>query len=204
MVQSRNQYIGRHDKRRLPCNPSPTTNTPEVCDEVLSHRKGCNSSQINTFSDVPPLGVPPHTWGICLPGSAGEAEDLPLEPHQALVVEISSAKGDASLKKDCVDHLLQYSKYHPDESLEEGSSGRVSHEKVIEYAGGCRDFYDPLAEYMEGLGKDDDWLHPWFEDQFVCHFFLPLSISFLFIKHHKRTKQLGKLLDWLHWKFDFT
>ena len=102
------------------------------------------------------------------------------------------------MKKYSVGLFLQSSKCQPDESLEEGSSGRLSHEQVTKCARGCRDFYDPVAEYMEGLGKGSDWLHPCFEDQFVYHFLLPLSISFLSIKHEKRTKLLGKLLDWLH------
>ena len=108
------------------------------------------------------------------------------------------------MKKDYVCLFLQSSKFQPDESLEEGSSGRISHEKVTEHVGGCHDFYDPVVEYMEGLGEGNDWLHPCFEDQFVCHFLLPLSISFMSIKHNKRTKLLGKLLDWLHWKSNFT
>ena len=74
--------------------------------------------------------APPHIGGICLLGSVGEAEDLPLEVHQALVVEISSAKWDALLKKDFSDHLLQSSKYQLDKSLEEGSSRHISHEQM--------------------------------------------------------------------------
>ena len=56
------------------------------------------------------------------------------------------------MKKDFVGPFLQSSKCQPDEYLEEGSSGRLSHEQVTERAGGCHDFYDPIAEYMEGLG----------------------------------------------------
>ena len=129
---------------------------------------------------------------------------FPLETHQALVAEISSRKWEVPLKKDSMGPFLQSSKCQPAESLEEGSSGRLSHEQVIERTGGCRDFYDPVAEYMEGLGEGSDWLCPCFEDQYVYHFLLPLSISFLSIKHNERTKILGKLLDWLHWKSDFT
>ena len=99
---------------------------------------------------------------------------------------------------------LQYSKCQPNESLEAGSSGQLSHEQVIEHTRACYDFYDPVAEYMEVLGEDNDWSHLFLKDQFVYHFLLPLSISFLSIKRHKRTRILGKLLDWLHWKSDFT
>ena len=94
--------------------------------------------------------MPPHTRGICLLDSTGEAGDLPLEAHQALITEILSRKQDVPLKKYYVGPLLQSSKCHPNESLEEGSSGRLSHEQVIEHAGGCRVLYDPMAEYMEG------------------------------------------------------
>ena len=68
------------------------------------------------------------------------------------------------MKKDSMGPLLQSSKCCPDEFLEEGSSGRLSHEQVTKHAGGCRDFYDLVAEYMEGLGEGNDWLHPCFED----------------------------------------
>ena len=122
MVQSRNLYVSGDDKKKLPCNPSPATDMSGVFDEVSSHGEGCSSPQLNTFSNVSPSGVPPHIGAIFLLSSAREAEDLPLEAHQALIAEILSAKSDASLKKDFVDYLLQSSKYHPDESLEEGSS----------------------------------------------------------------------------------
>ena len=101
---------------------------------------------------------------MCLLSSTGEAGDLPLEAHQALVTEILSGKRDVPLKKDFVGPLVNSSKYQPDESLGEGSSGQLSHEQVIEHAGGCHDFYDPKAEYMEVLGEGNDWLHPCFED----------------------------------------
>ena len=75
---------------------------------------------------------------------------------------------------------------------------------MTEYAGDCHDFYDPVAEYMEGLGKGSDGLPLYFDDHFVCHYPLPLFSSFLSIKHEKITMMLGKLLDWLHWKSDLT
>ena len=108
------------------------------------------------------------------------------------------------MKKGSVGPLLQSSKCQPDKSLEEGSSRWLSHEQVIERTRGWHNFYDHVAEFMEGLGEGNDWFHPCFEYQFVYHFLLPLSISFLSIKHNERTKLLGKLLDWLHWKSDFT
>ena len=123
------------------------------------HGDGCSSPQINTFFDVPPSGVPPHTGGICLLCSVGETEDLPPEAHEALVAEILSEKRDVSLKKYSKVPLLQYSGYHPDKSLEEARSGNLSHEQKIEYVGGCRVLYDPIAGYVEGLGKDHDWSH---------------------------------------------
>ena len=108
MVQSKNLYGRRDDKKKLPCNPSPATDTLGICDEVLSHGEGCSSPQINMFSDVSPSGVPPHTGGICLLGSVGEAEYLRLEAHQALVAEILGEKWDVSLKKYSMGPLLQY------------------------------------------------------------------------------------------------
>ena len=151
MLQSRNLYLRGDDKNKLSCNPSPTIDRSGVCHEVSSHGEGCNSPQIDTFSDVPP-----HTGGIYLLGSAGEAKDLPLEEHQYLVAEILGKKGDVSLKKDSMGPHLQYSGYQPDKSLEEGSFRWFSHKQRTEYIGGFRVFYDPIAGYMEGLGKDDD------------------------------------------------
>ena len=52
---------------------------------LYENEDGCKSLQINTFSDTPPSGTSPHMEGVCLLGSTGEAEDLPLEAHQALV-----------------------------------------------------------------------------------------------------------------------
>ena len=115
-----------------------------------------------------------------------------------------SGERDVPLERNYVGPRLQSSKCQPDDSLEAGSSRQLSHEQVIERAGGFHDFYDLVAEYMEGLGEGNDWSHLYLKDQFVYHFLLPLSVSFLSIKHHTRTRILGKLLDWLHWKSDFT
>ena len=59
---------------------------------------------------------------------------------------------------------LQSSKCQPDDSLEVGSSKRLSHEQVTERVGGCRDFYNPVAEYMESLGEGNDWSHLYLKD----------------------------------------
>ena len=53
-----------------------------ICDEVLSHKEGCISPQINTFFNVLPSGISPHKGGICLLGSIEEKEDLPPEAHE--------------------------------------------------------------------------------------------------------------------------
>ena len=48
-------------------------------------------------------------------------------------------------------------KYYPDSSPEEGCFGQLSHGKQrTKYAGSCRAFYDPIAEYMERLGNGND------------------------------------------------
>ena len=61
--------------------------------------------------------MPPHIEGVCLLGSTGEAEDLPLKAHQALVTKISSRESDIPLEKDSVGPHLQSSKCQPDDSL---------------------------------------------------------------------------------------
>ena len=102
------------------------------------------------------------------------------------------------LEKDSVGPRLQSSKRQLDESLEAGSIRKLSHEQVTECVGGCLDLYNPVAKYMDGLGEGNDWSHLYLKDQFVYHSLLPLSVSFLSIKHHTRTRILSKLLDWLH------
>ena len=84
-------------------------------------QEGCSSLQINTFFNVLPSGISPHTGGICLLGSAGEKKNLPPGAHEALVAEILGEKGDVSLKNDFMGPLLQSSKYHPDRPPEERS-----------------------------------------------------------------------------------
>ena len=101
--------------------------------------------------------APPHTGGICLLGSNGEVEDLPLEAHQTFTTEISDEERDIPLEKDFEGPHLQYPKCQPNDSLEVGSSGQLSHEQVIEHARGFHEFYDPVAKYMEGLGEGNDW-----------------------------------------------
>ena len=139
---------------------------------------GCSSLQINTFYDTPFSGTPPHPKEVCLLGSNGEAEDLPLETHQTFVVEISDEERDIPLEKYSEVPCLQSPKCQPNDSLEAGSSRHLSHEQVTEHAGGCREFYDPVAKYMEGLGEGNDWSCLCLKHQFVYHSLLPLSVSF--------------------------
>ena len=81
----------------------------------------------------------------------------------------------------------------------------ISHgQPMTEFFEGCHVFYDPVAKYMEGLREGNDWSYLCLKHQFVYHSLLPLSVSFFSIEHHTRTRILGKLLDWLHWKSDFT
>ena len=93
---------------------------------LYRNEDGCSSLQINTFFDTPPSRTPPHIEGVCLLGSTGEAEDLPLEAHQALVIEISSGERDIVFERDSVGPRLQSSKCHPKDSLEEGSPRQLS------------------------------------------------------------------------------
>ena len=72
--------------------------------------------------------MPPDIEEVCLLGSTGEAKDLPLKAHQALVTEISGGERDIPLERDSVGPRLQYSKCQPNDSLEAGSSGKLSHE----------------------------------------------------------------------------
>ena len=140
-------------------------------------------------------------------GSVEEKEDIYAEAYEeseALVLDILSERVDVSLDNNSMGPFLRSLKYHPDSSPEERSSGQLSHEQMTEYARGCCVFYDPIVEYMESIDNGNDWSHLYCKDQFICYSLLSLCISFLFIKHEKETKLLGKLLDWLHWKSNFT
>ena len=111
MVQSRNLHVSGYNKKKQPGNPSPAIDMSGVCDTVSSHVEGCSIPQINTFFNVLPSGISLHIGGICILGSTGEKEDLPLETHQALVAEILGEGRYVSLKKYSMGPLLQSSKY---------------------------------------------------------------------------------------------
>ena len=128
MVQTRSLYKKEVNKKNQPGDSSHASSTLGICSEGTSYEDGCSSLPINMLSDIPPSVVPSHTRGICLLSSTGEEGDLPLEAHQALVTKISSGKQDVPLKRDYVGPFLQSSKCQPNESLEEGSSRRLSHE----------------------------------------------------------------------------
>ena len=102
MVQIRSLYRKEDDKKNQPGDSSHATNTLGICSEGTSYENGCSNLLINTFSDIFPSIAPPHIGGICLRSSTGEVGDLPLEAHQALVIEISSEKWDVPLKRDSV------------------------------------------------------------------------------------------------------
>ena len=161
MMQSRNLYRREDDKEKQSYNPSLFTDMSRICDEVLSHEGG-SSPQINTFFNFLPSGISPHKGGICLLGSVKEKEDVQAEAHEeseALVSEILSERMDVSLENDVVGPFIGSSKYQPDSSPEEGSSGHLSHKQMTEYTVVCRVFYDPIVEYMERLGNGNDWSH---------------------------------------------
>ena len=72
MVHSINLCEREDDKEEQSCNPSLFIDTSGVCDEVLSHKKGCGSPQINTFFYFLPSGISPHKGGMCLLGFVEE------------------------------------------------------------------------------------------------------------------------------------
>ena len=133
MVHSINLCGREDDKEEQSCNPSLFIDTSGICDEVLSHKEGGSSPQINTFFYFLPSGISPHKGGICLLGSVKEKEDVHAEAHEeskALVSDILSERMDVSLEKDSMSPILQSFKYQPDSLLEEGSFGQLSHEHM--------------------------------------------------------------------------
>ena len=139
MVKSRNLYRREDDKEKQSCNPSLFTDMSGICDEVLSHEEGCSSPQINIFFNVLPSGISPHEGGMCLLGLVEEKEVIhpeACEEGEALVAGILSERVDVSLENNSACPFLGSSKYQPDRSPEEGISGQLSHEQMIEYTGG--------------------------------------------------------------------
>ena len=45
---------------------------------------------------------------------------------------------------------------------------------------GFEGFYDPVAEYVENIWRDNGWLYLYSKDQFIYDNLFPLSLSFLF------------------------
>ena len=70
---------------------------------------------------------------------------------------------------------------------------------------GCHVFYDLVVEYMERLCSDNGWLCLCCKNQVLYHIFLPLnSYVLISLKHNEKVYFLDELLDWIHWKLDFT
>ena len=90
--------------------------------------------------------------------------------------------------------------------LEELHFGQLSYgRQKTEYVESCHVFYDPVEEYMDGMGNSNYWLYLYYKDQFLYYNAFPLCLSSLFlIKHEGEIELLDKLLDWLHWKSAFT
>ena len=63
--------------------------------------------------------------------------------------------------------------------------------------------YDPMAKYMEKLCSRNGGLYVCSKYQISHHNLLTLTSSFL-IKHVEEAQSLDQLLDWLHWKSEFT
>ena len=69
----------------------------------------------------------------------------------------------------------------------------------------CHAFYDPVVDYIDEFCSGNGWLYLYCKDQFLYYNFLPLSLSSMFfIKHEDKVGLWDQLLDWLHWKSDFT
>ena len=208
MVHSIDVCGTKDDKEEQSCSPSLLIDTSGICDEALGHKERGNSSQINSFFDFLPLGISSYREGLCLFDFVEERDDLHVEVYkegEVLAPEVLKEREDVLFENIHGNPFQRYFIHQPDISPEEGHFRQLSHdEQRMKYAGGFCAFYDPISEYMEGLGNGNEWSHLYCKDQFICYSLLPFCISFLFIKHKKRTKLLGKLLDWLHWKSDLT
>ena len=81
-----------------------------------------------------------------------EKDDLHAEAYEegeVLDLEVLNEMVDISFENSHGNPFQISFKYQPDSSPEEGYFRQLSHdEKRTEYVGGCRAFYDPIAEYM--------------------------------------------------------
>ena len=85
--------------------------------------------------------------------------------------------------------------------MEQPSHGK----QMIEFFEVFHVFYDPMEEYMEKLGSGNGLLYLYCKDQFLYYNLVPLSLSSLFfIKHEEKVGLWNHLLDWIHWKPEFT
>ena len=138
-----------------------------------------------------------------------EQNDIPLEmliKNGVVNLEILNEVADISFKNNHDNFFQSSFKDRFDSMQEELLFGQPCHDKqVIEYFESFHFFYDPIAKYMDRFFRWGSWLcvcsnrHPFHHNLFP--FFSYVLISF---KHEEEAKLLDKLLDWLHWKSEFT
>ena len=180
-----------------------------VFNEALDHKERGEGSQIIASFNLSHPKISSLEGGWCVPDSAGGKNDISAEAYKEgkvlnsenlnEIVDISfEISHDSSFQSSFEDQF--------DNMLEELHFGQLSFGRQRRvYVESCHFFYDLVAEYMERLGNSNDWLYLYCKDQLLCYNLLPLCLSSLIlIKHEEETKLLDKLLDWLHWKSEFT
>ena len=76
---------------------------------------------------------------------------------------------------------------------------------MTEFFEGCRAFYDSVTDYMDKFFSWGCWLCVCSKGQFFYDNFLPICFDVpISLKHEDKFVLWDHLLDWLHWKLEFT
>ena len=109
--------------------------------------------------------------------------------------------------ENCHENSFQDSFEDQSNSMQEGLHFELPcpGKQEIEYVENFHVFYDPVADYMDRFFSWGGWLYSHQKDKMHYYCFLPLCFYVLIsLKHDEKVYLLDQLLDWIHWKSEFT
>ena len=138
-----------------------------------------------------------------------EQNDIPLEmleENGVVNLQILNKVADISFKNNHENFFQSSFKDQFDSMQEELIFGKPSNGKqMTEYIEGCHAFYDPVADNMDKFFRWGSWLCVCSKGQIFHHNLLLFCFYVLIsIKHEEEMELLDKLLDWIHWKSNFS
>ena len=146
---------------------------------------------------------------VCLLDSTKEHNDISfekLEKNEVVNATILNQVVDVSFE-NCNERSFrgsfekQFGRVLEKLQLEQPCHGK----QIIECVESFHVFYDPVVEYMDKFFSwgNDLFFHQ--NDKFRYHNLLPLnSYVLISLKHDEKVYLLDQLLDWIHWKSNFT